>query len=63
MDPETELCYSHGVLEWTNLEMDVSENEVRFWIYVRRMYGLNGTISFDYDMWSKDQSLSRMEFR
>ena len=41
----------------------MSENEERFWIYVRRMYGINGTISFDYDMWSKDQSLSRLEFR
>ena len=51
------------MLEWTNLEHDVSEHEERFWLYVRREYGWNGTISFDYDMWSLDQTLSRLEFR
>ena len=54
VDPETKLCFTNGIVEWTNLEHDVSENEDRFWIYVRRMYGINGTISFDYDMWSYD---------
>ena len=63
IDEVTKQCFSHGVLEWTNLEHDVSEHEEKFWLYVRRMYGANGTISFDYDMWSEDESLSRLEFR
>ena len=63
VDAETKQCYTKGVLEWTNLELDVSEHEERFWLYVRREYGINGTISFNYDMWSEDQSLSRLEFR
>ena len=46
-----------------NHHLDVSENEEKFWVHVRRDFGFNGTVTVDYDMWGPDKSFSRIEYR
>lgn len=52
--PYKVTCLSRGVLEFTNLHHDVSETDEFFELYVRRLYGINGTVTVDFDMKSID---------
>ena len=46
-----------------NHHLDVSENEEKFWVHVRRDFGFNDTVTVEYDMWGSDKSFSRIEYR
>lgn len=41
----------------------MSENEDKFWLYVRRLYGINGTVSVDFDMTMTEPKFTRVEYR
>ena len=54
---------SKGVLEFTNQHDDVSETDEEFTLFVRRLYGVNGTVTVDFDMMMIDDSYTRIEYR
>ena len=63
VDVETATCLSKGILEFTNMHLDISETDEEFTIFVRRLYGINGTVTVDFDMMMLDDSYSRVEYR
>lgn len=56
-------CVNYGVLEFTGEYQDVSENEDKFWLYVRRNYGLNTTVTVEFDMTMTNPPYTRIEYR
>ena len=41
----------------------MSEHEDKFWLVIRRTFGINGTVSVDYDMTMSSPAYTRIEYR
>ena len=47
---ESHKCYTGGVLEFTNTYLDVIEDQLWLYLYVRRNFDSNDTVTVRYDM-------------
>lgn len=50
------------MLEFTNEWHKVTETQELFTVYVRRLYGYNGTVTVDYDMTMTEPAYARIDY-